>query len=436
MVNMLVALFCSLVAAAFAEEHWAVLVAGSKDWWNYRHQADVCHAYQVLIARGFHPERIITMLYDDVAHSRMNPFPGQLFNYPWERAWEAFDVYEGCNVDYRGCQVTSERFLAVLRGDADAAGGRVLQSGADDHVFINFVDHGDLGIISFPQDDDVLHAKDLIDTLVSMHTKGMYKQLVFYLETCNSGSIFAGLLPSDLPVYAVTASNSTEPSWAAFCGSVARVGGRPLDTCLGDLFSVSWMFDADMQRCNRSETLDHQFEVAKNLTNKSHVVRFGEVGAIAPDLVSEFEGVVGELCRPPPLSALVQASASAVIARDVKLEHLERRAEAGDEEAAGELHRELAARAEASALASALLRSNSGAALGARLPETFSWTPDLAACHSRAVSAFGKLCGWRESRLPLATTLYHLCVASDADFGPVLSALHGACSERPAAVLV
>ena len=26
---------------------WAVLVAGSQGYFNYRHQADVCHAYQV-----------------------------------------------------------------------------------------------------------------------------------------------------------------------------------------------------------------------------------------------------------------------------------------------------------------------------------------------------------------------------------------------------
>lgn len=28
-------------------EHFAVLVAGSNGYWNYRHQADICHAYQV-----------------------------------------------------------------------------------------------------------------------------------------------------------------------------------------------------------------------------------------------------------------------------------------------------------------------------------------------------------------------------------------------------
>ena len=31
---------------AAAAEHWAVIVAGSSGYGNYRHQADACHAYQ------------------------------------------------------------------------------------------------------------------------------------------------------------------------------------------------------------------------------------------------------------------------------------------------------------------------------------------------------------------------------------------------------
>jgi legumain len=44
---------------------WALLVAGSKDYGNYRHQADVCHAYQILHAHGIPDENIIVMMYDD-----------------------------------------------------------------------------------------------------------------------------------------------------------------------------------------------------------------------------------------------------------------------------------------------------------------------------------------------------------------------------------
>ena len=32
-------------------------------------QADICHAYHVLLDHGFDPENIITMMYDDIAYS-------------------------------------------------------------------------------------------------------------------------------------------------------------------------------------------------------------------------------------------------------------------------------------------------------------------------------------------------------------------------------
>ena len=48
--------------------NWAVLVAGSHEWTNYRHQADVCHSYQILHKNGIPDSNIIVMMYDDLAH--------------------------------------------------------------------------------------------------------------------------------------------------------------------------------------------------------------------------------------------------------------------------------------------------------------------------------------------------------------------------------
>ena len=42
----------ALPAIPDAKDHWAVLIAGSSGYGNYRHQSDVCHAYQVLKAGG------------------------------------------------------------------------------------------------------------------------------------------------------------------------------------------------------------------------------------------------------------------------------------------------------------------------------------------------------------------------------------------------
>ena len=51
-----------------------------------------------------------------------------------------------------------------------------LFSGPNDHVFVNFVDHGGPGILGFPM--GVLHAQPLVDTLKEMHSDKKFKQVV------------------------------------------------------------------------------------------------------------------------------------------------------------------------------------------------------------------------------------------------------------------
>lgn len=55
--------------------------------------------------------------------------------------------------------------------------------------------------------------------------------------------MFEGLLPSNLSIYAVTASNAVENSWGTYCPGHYPYPPPDYDTCLGDLFSISWMED-------------------------------------------------------------------------------------------------------------------------------------------------------------------------------------------------
>jgi len=73
---------------------------------------------------------------------------------------------------------------------------------------------------------------------------GMFAELVFYLETCESGSMFPNLEAFE-NIYAVTASNATLSSWGAYCGSDAVVNGTSIGSCLGDDFSINWMENSD-----------------------------------------------------------------------------------------------------------------------------------------------------------------------------------------------
>ncbi|KAA0190028.1 Hemoglobinase [Fasciolopsis buskii] len=279
-------LFCLCVilpTLSLAEEtgkNWVVLVAGSNGWYNYRHQADIAHAYKILRANGIPQENIITMMYDDIAYNPRNPFPGKLFN---DYAHE--DVYTGIKIDYRGVFVTPQMFLRVLQGDENLkkAGKKVLDSEAEDNVFIFFSDHGAENLISFP--NGVLYANQLVNAIKRLKNKNRFKRATIYLEACYSGSMFQDLLQDKTKTYATTAANAKESSWATFCKD------STLHTCLADDYSYKWMNDTvsfDIER----RTLREQFLAVQKAVEDSHVCEWGddEVGGLP---VADFQAYKG-----------------------------------------------------------------------------------------------------------------------------------------------
>ncbi|XP_009361606.2 LOW QUALITY PROTEIN: vacuolar-processing enzyme [Pyrus x bretschneideri] len=259
---------------------WAVLIAGSNGYWNYRHQADICHAYQLLKKGGLKDENIVVFMYDDIAYNEENPRQGVIINNP-----QGSDVYEGVPKDYTGEDVTCEQLLPAILGNKTAltgGSGKVVDSGPNDHIFIYYTDHGGPGVLGMPT-SPYIYANDLIEVLKKKHAAGTYKSLVFYLEACESGSIFEGLLPEGLNIFATTASNAEESSWGTYCPGEYPSPPPEYETCLGDLYSVAWMEDSDIHNL-RSETLHQQYELVKTRTANdnygfgSHVMQYGDVG--------------------------------------------------------------------------------------------------------------------------------------------------------------
>ncbi|KAH0990132.1 hypothetical protein GBA52_001615 [Prunus armeniaca] len=212
---------------------WAVLIAGSNGYWNYRHQADICHAYQLLKKGGLKDENIVVFMYDDIAYNEENPRPGVIINSP-----HGDDVYKGVPKDYTGDDVTGGT-------------GKVVDSGPNDHIFIYYSDHGGPGVLGMPT-SPYIYANDLIEVLKKKHAAGTYKSL----KRVVGGLTCPGEYPSPPPEY---------------------------ETCLGDLYSVAWMEDSDVHNL-RSETLHQQYELVKTRTANdnsgfgSHVMQYGDVG--------------------------------------------------------------------------------------------------------------------------------------------------------------
>ncbi|KAI8474624.1 MAG: peptidase C13 family-domain-containing protein [Monoraphidium minutum] len=341
--------------------HWAVLVAGSNGWGNYRHQADVYHAYQVLRKGGLLPQRMVVLAYDDIAGHTMNPLPGRVYNRPGGP-----DVYEGVAIDYRGPNVTADTFLAVLRGDARAVAGRgtgrVLESGPHDKVFLFYSDHGAAGVLGMPE-GPFLYADQLHEALRYRAKRDGFKEMVLYIEACESGSIFEGLLDGRLPIYATTAANAVESSWATYCPTFggdhgaddAASNGAPnggpagegwalparegaglgraraapppppvppppaLTTCLGDLYSVAWLEDAEGGDLT-AETLEEQFHFLRLRTSNnfsyvqgSHVMRYGDLG-IDEERAGDYMGMHNNGSAPAPAPSAASAIPPAVAA--------------------------------------------------------------------------------------------------------------------------
>lgn len=126
-------------------------------------------------------------------------------------------------------------------------------------------DHGAESLFAFP--NDYLYADELNATLEYMYNNKMYKNLVIYIESCESGSMLMNLA-TDKNIYGLTASTPYESSYACYY-SYSR------ETYLGDCFSVNWLQNSMPMRI-KLETLYDQYEIDKNKTTTSTVCKYGD----------------------------------------------------------------------------------------------------------------------------------------------------------------
>lgn len=201
--------------------------------------------------------------------------------------------------------MNANNFLAALTGNKTALeppilgqgkfSGRVIEAGPSDRLFVYYSDHGAPGVVGMPS-GPFLYADQLHDSLHNRSLAGGFKETVLYIEACESGSMFEGLLEENAGVYAVTAANEMESSWGTYCPNMGKDEPPPgFNTCLGDLFSVAWLENADKADLTR-ETLKKQFQVVKyrassnwTYSQGSHVEHFGQL-SIDEEVAANFEG--------------------------------------------------------------------------------------------------------------------------------------------------
>jgi legumain len=131
-----------------------------------------------------------------------------------------------------------------------------------------------------------LGVADLNNALNTMYTKKMYNKVVFYLEACEAGSMFEGVLSPNKKIYATTAANAHESSYGFYCPPQDQVDGKSIGSCLGDEYSIAWMEDTD--KTGVSQSLQTQYQTVKTNTKMSHVMQYGETTFTADPLSNFF----------------------------------------------------------------------------------------------------------------------------------------------------
>jgi ABC-type branched-subunit amino acid transport system substrate-binding protein/glycosylphosphatidylinositol transamidase (GPIT) subunit GPI8 len=196
---------------------WALIVATSSGWENYRHQADALAQYRLLRSNGVPDDHIILIIADDLAGNPNNKVPGVVRN-----ELKGEDLYVNVKVDYLLKDVTADDLLSILTGKRSANLPEVIQSTAGDNIYIFLAGHGNENGIylhlsqAIARDDgsySILHPDDMAKTISSMFENKRYRRMLIAIESCQGGNMGIKL---DAPgVILLSAANPSENSLSA-----------------------------------------------------------------------------------------------------------------------------------------------------------------------------------------------------------------------------
>ncbi|MCC8038155.1 MAG: ABC transporter substrate-binding protein [Bacteroidales bacterium] len=202
------------------QSQWAVLIQGSQDWRNYRHQADVLNVYQLLKTNGFPDDHIILIISDDLAHSDRNAWPGEV-----RSSTDGANLYNNVEIDYRSGDLTPDDICSILLGNSSDRLPVVLPADATANVLLFWSGHGSKSSAFNWLADNLFTANQLRTTLESM----TFRKMLMLFEPCYSQNMLeqAEGIPG---VLAMSSAASNEQSFAD-CYSL------DLGTYLSDRFS-------------------------------------------------------------------------------------------------------------------------------------------------------------------------------------------------------
>ena len=251
------------------DDRWALLIAASKGWSNYRFQADVFAMYQLLRRHGYQDDHIVLICEDDVANHANNPYPGVL------RISDTGDnLYNAAAIDYKLSTLTPENIGDIIQGKASEHLPEVIKADEDDNILVFWSSHGSPGSMDFGGDRMMTYSK-----MKGILADTPHRKLFMAVEACYSGGL--GQACEGLPgCLFITAANPYETShadvWSEDVGVYLSNGfTRGFQEAIDDTPAISLR--------------DLYYTVARN-TSGSHVKVYNDhnYGSVYSETMSEF----------------------------------------------------------------------------------------------------------------------------------------------------
>jgi ABC-type branched-subunit amino acid transport system substrate-binding protein len=253
-------------------DSWAVVIATTMGWENYRHQSDALAIYDHLKKNGMSDDKIILFLTDDVQRDEKNPIKGNVHH-----AVGGKNLRENASIDYSGSNVTVQNFRNALLGIKSNEAPIVLETDTSSDIFLYIVGHGAKGSIRFDTGGS-LNAVTLNATIEEMYKNNRYRQIFVVIETCFSESMTVGIRTPGVVV--LTASSISESSLSTNYDS-------EINMWLADDFTYQFLIIISK---GQNITILELYAAIYERVAGSHVrlKNYDKFGGISTVLVSEF----------------------------------------------------------------------------------------------------------------------------------------------------